>query len=339
MNILTSLVRRSLAVAVLGLGGLLLATPASAQTIGTFQFALQPFCNQVSIAITQEGATYRLAGWDDACGANERYPLRGVITGNADGTLHFAFTVTRPNGISVETSVRNFSVGTLTGNWTDSAGNAGSFPLAGAPGGSGARPGPTSTIPTNSVTTVNIVDGSITAADINPAQVQLRVSGTCPSGQAVASVNQDGTVICVTAGGTTPTLPFTVAVENTPIGSGLSTTCQTIASVTLNIPATGVVSCSGVQHAILDHTNGPDPSYITTEIELSAATCPAGLLAGSYKIPAQLASFIGQSASIPVQRRFDVAAGALTVYLNTKLWNATVGSQQGNALSCTFTPQ
>lgn len=339
MNILTSLVRRSLAVAVLGLGGLALATPASAQTIGTFPFALQPFCNQLSITITQEGNTYRLAGWDDACGANERYPLRGVITPNNDGTLHFAFTVTRPNGIAVETSARNFNLGNFQAAWTDSAGNSGTFVLQGPSGGSGARPGPSSTLPSNSVTTVNIVDGSIAAADINPAQVQLRVSGTCPSGQAVASVNQNGTVNCVAAGGTTPTLPFTVAVENTPIIGTLDTTCRATATVALTIPAAGSISCTAVQHAILNHTTGPDPSRLTAEIELTSATCNDGLLAGSYEIPAQLANFSGQNASVPVQRRFDVTAGTTNVYLNTRLWNATTGLQQGNALSCTFTPQ
>lgn len=338
MNILTSLVRRSLAVAVLGLGGLLLATPASAQTIGTFPFALQPFCNQLSITITQEGSTYRLAGWDDACGANERYPLRGVITPNSDGTLHFAFTVTRPNGIAVETSARNFNLGNFQASWTDSAGNTGTFVLQGASGGSGARPGPSSTLASNSVSTVNIVDGSITAADINPAQVQLRVGGTCPSGQAVASVNQNGTVNCVAAGGTTPTLPFTVAVENSPIGGPLDTTCRQMIALPLTIPAAGSISCTAVQHAILNHVSGPDPSYVTSEIELSSADCPADVLAGTYSIPAQLTNFT-QTVSVPVQRSFSVTTGTTTVYLNARLWNAATGNQKGNVLSCTFTPQ
>ena len=57
------------------------ASVASAQSLGTFRWQLQPYCNVISITITQEGATYRLSGWDDACGAvavlNQRRFVRG----------------------------------------------------------------------------------------------------------------------------------------------------------------------------------------------------------------------------------------------------------------------
>ncbi len=170
------------------------ATPLGAQTIGNFTFALQPYCNVATLTVTQEGNTYRLAGWDDACGSAERLPARGTIAPNLDGTLHIAFTVTRTNGVAVETSVRNFAVGPYAGGWTDSAGNAGNFVLGGAPGGNGARPGPATA---NSISTVNIIDGSINAVDVNQMQVQVRVSGSCPARQAVRSVNQDGSLVCV----------------------------------------------------------------------------------------------------------------------------------------------
>lgn len=50
----------------------------------------------------------------------------------------------------------------------------------------------------NAVTGISIVDGSVGLADINPAQVQRRVTGNCPTGQYVRAVNQSGTVTCGT---------------------------------------------------------------------------------------------------------------------------------------------
>jgi hypothetical protein len=48
----------------------------------------------------------------------------------------------------------------------------------------------------NGVDGAAIIDGSIKAADIDAAQVQRRVTGTCAANRSVLGVEQDGTVIC-----------------------------------------------------------------------------------------------------------------------------------------------
>ena len=46
------------------------------------------------------------------------------------------------------------------------------------------------------VASLQIVDGSIVASDVDLSQLQARVTGTCNPGEYVSAVNQDGTVNC-----------------------------------------------------------------------------------------------------------------------------------------------
>ena len=119
----------------------ILAAPASAQSIGTFTWQLQPFCNRVTVSVTQNGGIYTLDGFDDQCGAPQRAPLVGLAMPNPDGSIGLGFHIaTSPGGKAVSVESR-ISLATIGGPWTDSAGNTGTLVLNGAAAG-GARPAP-----------------------------------------------------------------------------------------------------------------------------------------------------------------------------------------------------
>jgi hypothetical protein len=116
---------------------------AGAQSLGTLRWQLQPFCNVVTLSVTQQGSLYTLDGYDDQCGAAQRAPLVGLATPNPDGSIGFGMSVvTVPGGRGVQIDAR-IALATLSGSWSDSAGNAGTFAFGASTGGS-ARPLPSS---------------------------------------------------------------------------------------------------------------------------------------------------------------------------------------------------
>ncbi len=122
-------------------GLLLLPSVAAAQPIGTFSWQLQPFCNRVTVNVTQNGGVYTADGYDDQCGAPQRAPLVGLGTPNPDGTIGFGLhVVTVPGGRGVQIDAR-ITLAALGGSWSDSAGNSGTFAFNANTGGS-PRPAP-----------------------------------------------------------------------------------------------------------------------------------------------------------------------------------------------------
>lgn len=122
-----------MAMVVLGAAG-----RAGAQSLGQFRWQLAPYCNTVTVTITQVGAIYTLDGFDDLCGAATRAPLVGVATPNPNGSIGFGFTIATPEGTAVAVSAAVALPG-LSGPWHDSAGQTGTFAF-GVAGGGAPRP-------------------------------------------------------------------------------------------------------------------------------------------------------------------------------------------------------
>jgi hypothetical protein len=119
----------------------------------------------------------------------------------------------------------------------------------------------------NSVDSLKIVDGSVGAADVNEAEVQLRVGSACAAGSSIRSIAANGTVVCqpdTNSGGT---------VTSITAGSGLQGGTIT-GSGTISVDFAGSGSANTAARS--DHAHA-----VTRTKSISAMACiglgaPAG---------------------------------------------------------------
>jgi hypothetical protein len=187
------------------------STVAYAQSLGTFRWQLQPFCNVITVNVTQQGAIYVLDGTDDRCGnGNQPGSAAGIAFLTPQGLVGFGITTVLPGGTAVHTEA-TFSLSSLNGTWRDSAGDSGAFAFNGALTGATPRPiasggiRPSSItnihIANNAVTTANIVDASITSIDILDApKAQFAGGGPPRPLTATAAVVRSITITAPAAG-------------------------------------------------------------------------------------------------------------------------------------------
>jgi hypothetical protein len=125
-----------------------------------------------------------------------RQVLVVVVIAAMSGAAHAAVLCKKPSGVVVvrdeckrkETALDLVQLGAAP------SGDPG--PPTGAAGGdlSGSYPDPA--IGDGKVTSSKLAAGAVNSGNVDSAQVQLRVSGTCSSGEMMTGVNADGTVTC-----------------------------------------------------------------------------------------------------------------------------------------------
>ena len=229
--------RRAALASLTSLVALALAPPASAQVIGPIKWQLQPYCNVVVLTATAEAGGFRLAGVDDGCGLGAS-PAAGRATVDADGSITLAFVVVGADGAAIHTAAHLAPLA-FDGTWRDAGGSSGGFvAVANSPILAGTRRpfvlaggGP---IPADSVTGASVVDGTLTAADVDASSVQRRIATPCPAGQFAQQVNADGTLSCAAVAGSAGGDITAVAAGNGLTGGG------TTGDVSLAIAAGGV---------------------------------------------------------------------------------------------------
>lgn len=306
-----------------------------AQTLGTFQWQLQPFCNVLTLSVTQDGAVYTLDGTDDQCGAAQRAGVVGTAFQNPDGSLGFSLSSLTAPGAAPVVLHAQVSLATVSGTWTDSAGNGGAFTFTQSPSPGGTpRPIPLNGIRAGSITAGQLAPGAIGAAQIAPgaitaAQIALGAitSSHIAAGAITTSQLADG---AITAGKIAPgVLPAAVS-GSCPAGHYLRTILASgaVGCEPLSAPPTSLVVDDAIEQVgsaaamvlradgrpvIVHHSNSGQYLRLTL---CGDRFCAAGnvsqFLSGAAPSNYKPSVAIGPTGQ-PVIAHFDEAANALRV--------------------------
>jgi hypothetical protein len=210
---------------------------ATAQTIGTFRWQQQPYCNVITLTVVQQSGIYQVDGFDDQCGAATRAAVTGMGFPNPNGTIGFGLTVvTTPGGspLHIDATV---TLAALSGTWRDSSGATGAWTFTpGAAGAGSTRPALRTSFPaglsagnttiTNVASPVNATDAATkTYVDTTARSLaSLTMNMSAYSGFVGAGVASDASAGCVRFGGG----GFTQMLLDLPLPFGAVPTAVTV---------------------------------------------------------------------------------------------------------------
>lgn len=249
----------------------LVSTAADAQTLGTFRWQLQPYCNVLTVAVVQKGGQYQVDGTDDQCGAAQHASVVGRAFPNPDGSIGFGLTtVTTTNATAIHIDAR-LSVARLGGTWRDSAGNSGTFAFTpGAGTGGNPRPVPAGGIAPGTITGAQIAAGAITATQLAPSAVAGSL-GSCPAGQYLRGF-LNGAAVCD-------------PIASVPISTTLDAAGDVGWNTSIAIGADGV--------PIIAHRDVSNPGVRLTHCGNPACTSASSTPIGTFSANSQTAIAIG----------------------------------------------
>lgn len=178
--------RRGLVSALAAGLSLTVVSTLTAQTIGTFRWQLQPYCNVLTLTVTQNGSVYRLEGTDDQCGTGAKASAIGTAFLNPDGSVGLGINIVAAPGAGPVHVTAQISVSTLSGTWHDSSGGTGGFVFT--PGA--AVPGSPRTVEGTVVPTIVPGSGLTAANAVGSITLSVNFAG---SGGALTAARSDHT--------------------------------------------------------------------------------------------------------------------------------------------------
>lgn len=138
--------RKHLVMAFLMIGTLTAAGTVQAQSLGTFRWQQEPYCNVITLDVVQRGGVYQLTGFDDECDAPARGAVNGTAFQNPDGSIGMGLSVITPSGQSFHLDI-TVTLSTLSGTWRSDTNATGAWVFTPGPRHpANARPAPSSTV-------------------------------------------------------------------------------------------------------------------------------------------------------------------------------------------------